>query len=479
MQFLPFSRLFCFVLLLHCTGYSSAQSQTEMKALNTYMDFLNESVHGLTVAHILFVNYNKDLNKYVDLDSHKINTHITNQELGASIFDNPDINTSDSNASAMKLSQTSKQLSSALSPSVANTLNTYVSEIKSILTRINSLRFEIESFLKGSDLNDKENIYESYVLLEKAVSYFDSYAVLHDKLARAVRDNLSYKYEPVEFIFFELHSASVSMIKDIRRDQVSQLDKNISRILGALDNFESRDGDLAANQKPIASELNRQVREMTRFVSNQLNGGTVPDNFQLYGKNYYMHNHLLLSSFNSISPGFVSKMNQILKTMGKQYLAYDDRPVIYKVTYPQKMQEIESIVTQKTLKTAPKLVLIPEVVIPPTEPEQNYIILEFYDPDLIDRDSISVSFNNEWILEDYKLLEEPNKIKIDIDPQKGNSVFILAKNDGIIAPNTVGFKYRYNGKGKKNVVKKQLKANSGYELVLTIDGLGGFSDKKQ
>jgi len=143
------------------------------------------------------------------------------------------------------------------------------------------------------------------------------------------------------------------------------------------------------------------------------------------------------------------------------------------------MEEIEEIVSRpgKVLDVELPVKLKMEVDLP-VEPQQNYVILEFYDPDLLDRDSISVQWNDEWILENYKLVEEPKKIRLDIDPLKGNSVFIVAKNEGIIAPNTVGFKYRFNGKGKKKVVEKNLAANVGYELILTIDGLGGFSDKK-
>ena len=86
------------VTLLFMVSNGWSQSPQEMKVLNTYVELLNESVHGLAVAQILFVNYNKDLNKYVDLESKKINTHITNAELGENIFNNPDITTTDNNA---------------------------------------------------------------------------------------------------------------------------------------------------------------------------------------------------------------------------------------------------------------------------------------------------------------------------------------------------------------------------------------------
>jgi len=79
-------------------------------------------------------------------------------------------------------------------------------------------------------------------------------------------------------------------------------------------------------------------------------------------------------------------------------------------------------------------------------------------------------------LEDYKLKAEPIKIRLEIDPQDGNSIFILAKNEGIVSPNTVGFKYRYNAKGRKKKFFKRLISGQGYELILTVEGLGGFSD---
>lgn len=219
---------------------------------------------------------------------------------------------------------------------------------------------------------------------------------------------------------------------------------------------------------------------MTAFLAQQIQTSTVPKNYELYGKSYYLHNHILLSYFNSISPGFVSKINTLNSTLDEKNLNYDDRPIIFKVTYPQKMQEIEEIVRRPgtPLDVDLPVKLKMEVELLPEEPKQNFVVLEFFDPNLIDRDSISVSFNDEWILENYKLLEEPKKIRLDIDPLKGNSVFILAKNEGIIYPNTIGFRYRYNGQGKRVEVVKNLAANMGYELILTIDGLGGFSDKK-
>jgi len=228
-----FVRNFSVFILLFSSAISVAQNLEKDQTLNTYIEFLNESVHGLTVAHILFVNYNKDLNKYVDLDSHKLNAFMTNQEVGQSIFDNPDISTSDNNTSAIKLSKRVKRLSSVLKAEEAKSFNALVDEIVSILKNINDLRFEIEQFINSSDLEIKDNIYKSYELLERAVSYFDQYHMKHEQLVQALKRSFEYRDRPLGFILDELHTASVSMIIDLRwQNNTSQLDKYVGRILG-------------------------------------------------------------------------------------------------------------------------------------------------------------------------------------------------------------------------------------------------------
>jgi len=466
--------------LATCLGYkSSAQTDAQMKALNTYVEFLNESVHGLTVAHILFVNYNRDLNKYVDLDSHKMNAFMTNDEVGVSIFDNPDISTSDNKNTALRLSKMTEERSGVLQNKMSRNLNALVYDIVTILNNVNSLRFETEKFISTTDLNQKENIYKSYEYLETAVSYFNNYNAKHSQLVSALRRILVYKKRPVGFLLDDIHKATINIVRDLRIDNLADIDKYMSRILGAVNELENMKSSLPGGQQSIASAIITQVKEMTSFITNQISNPSLPQAYELYGHSYYLHNQILLSYLNSISPGFVTKMNELMEMRENNYLDYDDRAIMYKVTYPEKMQEIESIATKKATTTKRKdlpLKLKMEPVVPAV-PEQDYVELEFFDPDLLDRDSISVSLNGEWLLTDYKLEAQPKKLRLDIDPYENNAVYILAKNEGIIAPNTVGFKYRFNGKGKKTYVRKMMNANSGYELILTIEGLG-FSDKK-
>lgn len=453
--------------LLFAAGLS-AQSDNEIKTLNYYVDFLNESTHGLTVAHILFVNYNKDLNKYVDLESYKINAHITNQELGASIFDNPDINTKDNHVSAMKLSVLTKQKSSALKKKTASALNKYVDEITVILNKINNLRFEIETFITDNDLNIDENIYRSYELLEKAVSLFDAYELKHGQLYKVLQSELKYEYKPMDFAFQEIHSASIELLRDLRNGNSTKHQSYLKRIDGAIENFRKKDFGLTSDEQALSDDLVRQIKEMIGFVKTKISGSAIPDSYKLYGTEYYVHNQILLAHFNSISPGFVVKMNDLLSSRNKVSLSYDDRPVIFKVVYPQKMEEIESIVTNNAIDLKPSTTRKPELIpTKPSLPEENYFVIEFYDPNLLDRDSISVTYNDELVLENYKLVEEPYKIRRKLDsPNEKVVINLTAENLGIISPNTVAIKYRYNGKGKKENVYLNLQEGETYELII-------------
>ena len=473
------------------SSYSQSPNPDKIRALNTYVEFLNESVHGLAVAQILFVNYNKDLNKHVDLESHKINTHITNMELGPNIFDNPDINTSDNDLSALKLSKLTKKESAHLSSHVAKVLNNDVDQIVIILNKVNKLRFEIEDFIADNDLSVNENIYQCYVYLEKTVALFDNYAQMHDALSRKLRNQVSYNYEPMDALFFEMHTATVNMVRELRDGRTSGLNQYMNRVEVGLQKFSNSNFNYEGQQKKQASEIVNQVTQMVSFAKSAPTA-PAPSSYQNNSKAYYIHNSLLLSYFNSISPGFVSKMNKLMSEQNPDFLHYDDRPIKYEVTYPNKMEELEEIVTKKVVNSdayplhlriakAENVIALESELEPVIEIEkvQDYVELEFFDPDLLDRDSVTVSFNDEVILENHMLGAIPEKLRIDIDVHKGNSVTIFAENDGIIAPNTVAFKYRFNGKGRKKMVKRRLNANSAYELILTIDGFGGLSDERQ
>jgi len=82
--------LFLF-LLLPIFGYAqiSDKQQAELNALNTYLQFTNESTHGLLIVHRLLETFNQKVNKYVDLESNQLNFY-SNADLPANIFEDPE-----------------------------------------------------------------------------------------------------------------------------------------------------------------------------------------------------------------------------------------------------------------------------------------------------------------------------------------------------------------------------------------------------
>ncbi len=462
--------IYIYLLVLLYIPMAQGQSDKELDALNVYVDFMNECVHGLTVAQIIFVNYNQDLNNYVDLASHKLNSHITNKEMGETIFDNPNINTQDDKLSALKLSVITKQNSGVLKNKDAFVLNELVTQITKVLNNLNALRFDVERVIATSDMSQKENVYKAYELLEKAVVYFRTYEHNHDKLARTLRRMVKYQYRPMDNIFYELHSASLDMFRELSKEKYDKLPKLVRRIQGALDNFSSQNLAVSTTNKLSAAELSTQVQGMLDFVNKHKDANAVPENYQQYGKNYYIHNHALLSYFNSISPGFVSKMNTMLKNSPDRSLKYDDRPILFKVIYPEKMEELESIATKNVINSDAfpldlklKMEDVAEVV---SEPEEQYLELIIYDPNMKDRDTISLVVNGEKLLDQYELDFEEHVIRVPLELGQSAKIELHAHNTGIIPPNTIGLKYRFNGKGQRQ--RRIIKLEEGGDFIQKV-----------
>lgn len=181
-------RFLAFIVLIIGSFKLHAQSTQELDAYNSYINFLNESVHGLVIAHILLVNNNKDLNRYIDLESTKT-VDFGNNDLPSNIFDKPDDDSDFYEISPIELSAICKQKSKALNSSTASNLNNQTQQIVGILNQINQIRFDLETYMKGHDLNEKESVYGVYEYLERVVELFDSYEKAHNSLAEDIKES--------------------------------------------------------------------------------------------------------------------------------------------------------------------------------------------------------------------------------------------------------------------------------------------------
>ena len=67
--------LFLLIAISSTTAFSQnvMVKRAKVDALNSALNFANEGAHGMLIVHRMLENYNQDINKYVDLESFKIN----------------------------------------------------------------------------------------------------------------------------------------------------------------------------------------------------------------------------------------------------------------------------------------------------------------------------------------------------------------------------------------------------------------------
>ncbi len=489
MRILVLAMMICF-----CSASLKGQDTQELEVYNMYISFLNECTHGLAIAKTLLDNNNKELNRYIDLPSAN-SIEINNDDLPSNYFDKPDDDSEFYTISPIELSVICKAKSSALNSSTARQLNGQVDNIVNILNQINQIRFDLESYTDGHDLNEKESIYGVYEYLEKAVKLFNDYADAHKRLANDINDRNKSNGDPLHAVCYAIHSTTKSILRNMRRENQTNVINDIFKLNNDLKKFNDH---VSTNKGEYSSKdaqyyiktIDEKTAKVIQLVRDYENPGYVPVELELYGKHYYYHNQLLSKYFNFTGPGFVRDMNKLLEDLGKTTILLDEEPLLFKVIYPVKIQEATTLNTTKTIVEKPKVVIennlefsevkpkdIPDITLPPTPIattppapkvtyDNNLLILEIYDYSMLDRDSVSVAFNGKVILDHYTLRLLPETINLELNPNGPNILTVTAHNDGMMAPNTPSISYRRSGQRKKVKLKPSLRAQEVFEIEI-------------
>lgn len=483
-----------------------AQSASEYEALNTYISFLNESVHGLVIAHIVLVNNNKDLNRYIDLESTKT-VNISTSDLPSNIFDKPDDDSDFYEISPIELSEICYSKSAALNSSLAQNLNGQTQNIVQILTSINAIRFDIEDYILSHDLNEKESVYGVYEYLERVVRLFEEYAQAHKKMANDINKAIKSTDDELYLASKEIHSTTKSILRNLRRENESNVGNNINRLQAALDKFDQIKANyskrsLSAEYDYYTKTISEKTEKVIALVKEYENPGFVPVEHELYGKHYYYHNQLLIHYFNWSGPGFVRDMNTILNKLKQSFIVFDEEPLIFKVIYPVKILEAQALNEKKTfvelrgtpqtdrdmefseiekketpdpeppivqdIQPQPKLAVDPPIedIKPVIVVDKNTLVIDVYDHNMIDRDSITLSLNGEIILENFMLSDRPERLVLKLKENQTNLLKVEAKNLGLMPPNTLAIAYRFQGKRKKVIIETDLETDQVVEIDL-------------
>ena len=458
--------LLCGLLIVNIQ-LAFGQDQAKIEALNTYVQFLNESVHGLFTAHALMVISNKEVNRYIDLDSYILN-NISNDEVQSNLFAKSDKAnyTTFHTYSPLELKEISKQKSKALNPVTARKLNKQVEDIVVILNKVNQIRIDIDDFIQSHDLNEKESIYGVFEILEEGVKLFAAYSKAHARLAKDIQslsptptDELVKKAEPV-------HSYTQTILRNLRLENDTYVNENISGLKEAFEDLNEEAKVFGVyNKTEYKNNIKVKLDNIVKLMDGYINSGYVPIEHELYGKHYYYHNEMAKRYFNWSGPGFVRNLNKLLTTAKLDFVHFVEEPLIFKVVYPMKLDELNKI-TKEQDQVEKKIPQAPDgsslKFSSPKErfdnpPGKNYVVIEVFDFNMFDRDSISVNYNGDWILEDHMLTFDSEKLKIVIDDNDDpNDLTFRAENIGLRAPNTFAVAYRFNGERKRYLRKYNL-----------------------
>ncbi len=428
------------------------KQQNQLQALNNYVHFTNESIHGLLIVHRLIETFNQKINKYVDLESNQLNFY-SNADLPRNIFEDEEHWFYD--FSPYEWYEKAFADSKNLPDITANKLNGHLDQMKSIITRVNALRFELEYLTKQDDLKERKNLDKIYDKLEECVRlYSDFYSI-----KKEIKNDLQKTYRALNIDFFKKESGNLIAIhENIRaflegvlkedRNNLPALSQHLKNNLETAKSFKITD----RNYQKILSKAHAFYEVAQKYLGNV----PFPSEYAQYGGTYYYYNVEMVSKFNRYGSGLVQDLNNWIKGHQFPMLYQLEEPHFFKVIYPKrevKAEKIEKIAAKLPQKIRDRAVVVRQKSL---AFEPGKIVLEIYDHQLLDGDIVSLNFNGHWILNKYTLRRKAKKIQLQLKPDSENYIILHAENMGKNPPNTVTITYIHNGEKQKIVLESNM-----------------------
>ncbi len=447
-------------------------TKAEIEAINQYVGFVNESIHGLLIVHRLLENNNQDINKYVDLAGYQINFY-SNSDLPKNIFVDPEQWFYEKSPQARFTEL--KKFESNLPANIRQQIIGQASKLNQICNKVNNIRFEVEEYINEHDLTVRKNLYGVYELLEKSVSLYSEFYTIQKEFEKAVRPIISNQKKALasdEFFaiyssFEKLHKTTESLLLALRQRESS---KSIGSILNKLESAQNDFKGKIANDSPIKFQgITEKVDEIINATGEFLAGGAVPKEYKLYGKFYYFHNSNIINKFNRYGNGFVNEMNIISQNQSASYPQFLEIPHFFQVIYPMKIIEQDYLISSTDFIEEIPMTYDDRRVTKNQETIQvdNYLLeLELYDHKLKDNDIVSINFNGDWIHKNLSLETEPKKLKLKLNESGKNYLLIHTESVGIISPNTTAIKYKIGPKRDEIILQSDMETSALIEFSL-------------
>jgi len=449
-------------------------SAEETKAINQYINYFNESIHGMLIVHRLLENNNQDINKYVDLEGFQINFY-SNNDLPKNIFEDPDQWFYEVSPETMYNNLASANAN--LPAGIKDKLKTQADGIFQICRETNQIRFDVEKYIDEHDLTEREQLYGVYELLDNAVKLYKNFYSTQKQFELAIspyvkdaRNNLSSSK------FAKMNTAFVNIQKDTRYilDALREKDESKMNILmGSLDRSYSQLEDLIDDESEARGRrtykyvtIEEKVKEILE-AGRMFMQGTVPKEYKLYGKYYYYHNSNIINKNNRYGNGFVNEMNLILKQQDATFPLFLETPHFFQVIYPMRIIEQDYIISETEVINELPIELEMRKIVENSDiikAETNLLEIELYDHKMKDNDIVSINFNGDWVYRNLSLETEPKKLKLKLNDTGVNYLIIHAENVGVVSPNTVALKYKIGSKRDEIILESDMETSAMIEF---------------
>ena len=478
------NRLLALILLfslstLSLNAQNAMSKRNQIEALNSVLNFANESDHGLLIVHRMLENYNQDVNKYVDLESFKINFY-TNKDLPKDIFDDPE-NWFYDNSPYEWHGIASTQLKGN-NVSGATAMISDMTKMKNILTEINQLRFDLDAAIINKDLTDTVQLNKVYSELERGVRLYDGFYDLHQGLLSKV----SKAFKPLKptaadiqhpklyKAMVDLYLSSRSILQAVRTKEDEQMDKQIAKQRTAINTMKALDFASFGSTRLTTRKVQRIRKNMEEQADLSLASAKkfyetaeVSEEYKQYGKFYFYYNSELINKYNRYGNGIVFELNNMIKYLDLPVLLFTEMPHYYKVIYPKKLEKVDHLTaTDSKITRLPTKLKDREISMSTRTIKVDSLKFQvsLYDHMIEDGDVISLNFNGDWIVEKMPLLAKKKKLKLQLN-EEGKNYFILhANNVGRRPPNTMAVDYYYRGFKKQIILKSDLNVSELIEI---------------
>ena len=442
----------------------------KVKALNNYVYFVNESIHGMLIVHRLLENFNLDINKYVDLESFQINFY-SNRDLPKDIFDDSENWFYD--ISPYEWYEKTLEGNSSLSAVEIEKLSIDASFIKKTITQINQKRFDIENLINTLDLKETDQLQQVYDELESCVDLFQSFYQGQKRLEKELNRINPNNSAPSHSAFIPLYKDTRNVLAAIREKDDLSYNVLLKKLRTSVSGFSFfTTGTNNASKKDLdfhVFNIQAQAAKALSSAENFGNNKVVPKEYEMYGKHYYYYNSDIINKYNRYGSGIVFEMNAVFDLLRAPVLRLTELPHYYKVIYPRKLEKVNAIATSASpVEDIPlnlegrKLQQKEGGAIVVTD---KIIEIEIYDHKIQDGDIVSLNFNGEWVLRRHKLTRIPHKFKLKLNNEGKNFLVLHAENMGQRPPNTMAISYFANGKKKRYVMNSDLNTSEVIEII--------------